>query len=221
LAKLITLSNLITAKLTRGSKAIPLPDVDQTHSFHAKTISFNYSRDNQQSTIAMSQIVAPFYDVDYFDLIVGNNILANNAYSRLFTLTNRLVSNKDVVLYDIHSQFTMLNKPGPFLLHFYTTKQYRDQAIVDVREILDNFLEHGPSPEEVQLCTQHLINSFPLEFITNEQILEQVSLIGFYKLPIDFFEHYIDNISAVTRESILNTWKKRINMQHINTVIIG
>lgn len=217
----INLSNLITAKLTRGSRATPLPDVDQAHSINAQTISFNYLRDNQQSTILMSKIVAPFYDVDYFDLILGNNILANNIYSRLFKLTNQLAGNQEAVIYDIYSKFVMLNKPGPFLLHFYTTKQHREQAIEDVKATLANFIDYGPSPEEVQLCKQHLINSFPLKFITNEQVLDQVSLIGFYKLPMDFFEHYIDNIYAVTKGSILNTWKKRINLQHMNTVIIG
>lgn len=216
----INLSNLITAKLTPGSKAIPLPDVE-TRVSDAETISLNYFKDNQQSTILMSKIVAPFYDVDYFDLILGNNILSNNVYSRLFKLTNQVAANQQTVLYDIHSKFVMLNRPGPFLLHFYTTKQHKEQAIAAVQAILTNFIDNGPSYEEVQLCKQHLINSFPLEFITNEQVLDQVSLLGFYKLPIDFFQTYIDHLSAVTQESILNAWKKRINLQQINTVILG
>jgi predicted Zn-dependent peptidase len=78
-----------------------------------------------------------------------------------------------------------------------------------------------PTKEELELCKQHLINSFPGEFITNQQVLDWISYLSFYKLPMDFFDHYIDNVYSATHGSVLNAWKSRVNVQHMQTVIIG
>jgi predicted Zn-dependent peptidase len=62
------------------------------------------------------------------------------------------------------------------------------------REVLANFLEQGPSEAEVQAAKQNLIGSFPLRLDSNRKLLESVAMIGFYGLPLDYLDHYPDNI---------------------------
>lgn len=218
----INLSNLITANFVNGSKAVPLPDLQLPDNNIFQIGSFRrIGEDNQQKNVIMGQIVANAYDNEYFNLILGNMVLSNNIYSRLSKLTQQLGGGQEDAIYDVSSKFVMLGKTGPFLVNFYTTKQFTEKAIETINIILSNFINYGPTKEELELCKQHLINSFPGEFITNQQVLDWISYLSFYKLPMDFFDHYIDNVYSVTHGSVLNAWKSRVNVQHMQTVIIG
>jgi zinc protease len=43
-----------------------------------------------------------------------------------------------------------------------------------------------------------LIGSFPLRLDSNRKILENVAMIGFYGLPLDYLDRYPENIEKVT-----------------------
>ena len=208
------LSNLITVPLANGNKVTPLPDVELTHGDNIVT---RIPLDTEQSNIIIGQAVATAYDNDYFNLLIGNTILGNNFYSRLA----KNAQENNAIAYDINSKFINLNKPGPFFVNFYTKKEFTDNAINNINLIIKDFINNGPSEEEVRLAKWHLINSWTAQFISSEAILEKVSYLGFYKLPIDFFDNYIENISSVTTESVVKTWQRRINLDLMTTVIVG
>jgi zinc protease len=193
----ISIANLIISKLKPGSKPATLPNIYPTEASTHRITSLN-SLNSNLAHIITGQAVATPYDSNYFDFIVGNLILEKQ----------------------LNSEFLMYNKPGPFIVSFSADKFTVNQAIDNIKLILTNFINNGPSTEELELAKTRLINYFPMQFINNNSILNLVSYIGFYKLPINFLDNYIENLSMVTKESVLLAWQKRIRPDLMTTVII-
>lgn len=194
----VSIANLITSKLKSGNKPAILPNIYPITANANILAHKNFN--SSHAHIIMGQAVATPYDKNYFDFIIGNLILAN-----------QLKTN---------SEFLMYNKPGPFIVSFSADNSTLDQDIDNIKLILTNFINNGPSTEEFESAKTRLINYFPMQFINNNNILNLVSYIGFYKLPINFLDNYIENLSMVTKESMLSAWQNRINPDLMTTVII-
>jgi zinc protease len=46
-------------------------------------------------------------------------------------------------------------------------------------------------------------------------------MIGFYGLPLDYLETFNDKVSAVTREQIMDAYRRRVHPADMVTVIVG
>jgi len=46
-------------------------------------------------------------------------------------------------------------------------------------------------------------------------------MIGFYDLPIDYLDHFIDNVKAVDVDMINDALKRRIHPDKMVTVVVG
>ncbi|MEO8630637.1 MAG: insulinase family protein, partial [Betaproteobacteria bacterium] len=56
---------------------------------------------------------------------------------------------------------------------------------------------------------------------SNQKILNYLAVIGFYGLPIDYLDAFTNRIEAVTLEQIRDAYARRINPQHLVTVVVG
>jgi len=52
-------------------------------------------------------------------------------------------------------------------------------------------------------------------------LLGFLAMIGFYDLPIDYLDTYLDNIRKVDRGDIRDVLKRRIDVDKMVTVIVG
>ena len=89
-------------------------------------------------------------------------------------------------------------QPGPFLIGLQTRKEQAGEALTVVRDVLAAFLSEGPSEAELQAARQNLAGSFPLRLDSNRKILDNVAVIAFYGLPLDYLDRYVENIERVT-----------------------
>ena len=64
------------------------------------------------------------------------------------------------------------------------------------RDVLDGFLKQGPSAEELAAAKANLTGSFPLRLDSNKKILDNVAVIGFYGLPLDYLDHYQEKVAG-------------------------
>lgn len=189
-----TTSELIALNLTsknQSSTVIERPAITTTLSINPDDVK-----------ITINPISATSYDKEYFDLLIGNMILGNNVYSRLV--------NNVQNIYNIDNKFINISKLGPVTITFYAKKELVEKIKQDVNTLLATFIANGPTEEEVNLFKQHLLGSFRMQFITNQAILNIVSYLGFYNIPISFFDNYLENLSLVTKESISRVWKNAV-----------
>ena len=155
---------------------------------------------------------------DYFNLYVGNNVLGGGGF------TSRLVEevrSKRGLSYSVYSYFIPYRKPGPFMLGLQTRTDQAKQAIEVCHDVINDFVENGPTPEELALSKQSISNGFPLRIDSNRDILGYLSMIGYYNLPLSYLDDFRENIEAVTLEDVKRAFKKHVNVKDLVTVVVG
>jgi zinc protease len=157
-------------------------------------------------------------DPDYFPLYVGNYILGGGGFvSRLMNE----VREKKGLAYSVYSYFMPLKQPGEFQIGLQTKKEQADEALKLVRGTLANFIAKGPTKKELLAAKQNIIGGFPLRIDSNRKILEYLSVIGFYDLPLTYLDDFTHNIDKVTVAQIRDAFKRHIDPQAMATVIVG
>lgn len=157
-------------------------------------------------------------DEDYFPLYVGNYILGGGGFvSRLM----HEVREKRGMAYSVYSYFMPMQQPGAFQIGLQTKKERADEALKVVRETVSDFIEKGVTEKELRAAKQNIIGGFPLRIDSNKKIIEYLSVIGFYELPLTYLDDFTGKVDKVTGEQIRDAFKRRIAPASLATVIVG
>ena len=95
------------------------------------------------------------------------------------------VREKRGMAYSVYSYFMPLQQPGAFQIGLQTKKEQVGEALRVVRETLQSFVRQGVTEKELLAAKQNIIYGFPLRIDSNGKILDYLSLIGFYNLPVE------------------------------------
>ena len=157
-------------------------------------------------------------DPDFFALQVGNYTLGGGGFvSRLMSE----VREKRGFAYRVYSYFMPMVQPGPFQIGLQTKKEQAGEALKVTRDVLSRFLSEGPSDAELSAAKQNLAGSFPLALDSNSKLLDNVSVIGFYGLPLDYLDTYVANIEKVTAEDVRAAFARHVKPGMLTTVVVG
>jgi zinc protease len=157
-------------------------------------------------------------DPDFFALQVGNYTLGGGGFvSRLM----HEVREKRGFAYSVYSAFTPLTQPGPFQIGLQTRKEQAGEALRVAREVLARFLAEGPDEAELLAARQYLRGSFPLRFDSNQKLLDNVAVIGFYGLPLDYLETYVERIDEVTAAEVRAAFARHVRPENLVTIVVG
>ncbi|MFZ1446545.1 MAG: pitrilysin family protein, partial [Candidatus Dechloromonas phosphoritropha] len=155
---------------------------------------------------------------DFFPLMVGNYSLGGGGFvSRLM----KEVRDKRGYAYSVSSYFNPLRQTGPFQISLQTKRSQAKDAIAVTRDVLDGFLKQGPTEEELAAAIANLTGSFPLRLDSNKKILANVAVIGFYGLPLDYLDHYQENVRAVTVDAVKQAFSRHIRPADLMTVTVA
>jgi zinc protease len=157
-------------------------------------------------------------DPDYFPLYVGNYVLGGGGFvSRLMDQ----IREKRGMAYSVYSYFMPMQQPGAFEIGLQTKKEQADDAVKLARVTLREFVETGITEKELKAAKDNIIGGFPLRIDSNKKILDYLSLIGFYGLPINYLEEFTVKVNAVTTAQVHDAFKRRIHPDAMATVIVG
>jgi len=157
-------------------------------------------------------------DADYFPLYVGNYILGGGGFvSRLM----QEVREKRGMAYSVYSYFMPMQQPGAFQIGLQTRKDQAEEALLLVNKTLRDFIERGVSEKELTAAKQNIINGFPLRIDSNKKILDYLSAIGFYRLPLSYLDDFPARINKVTVADISAAFRRKVNPDVMATVIVG
>lgn len=157
-------------------------------------------------------------DPDYFPLYVGNYILGGGGFvSRLMNE----VREKRGLAYSVYSYFMPLKQPGAFQIGLQTKKEQADEALKLVRRVLFDFVAKGPTEKELIAAKQNIVGGFPLRIDSNKKILDYLSIIGFYDLPLSYLDDFTSRVEKVTAAQIHDAFARHIFPERMATVIVG
>ena len=157
-------------------------------------------------------------DPDFYPLYLGNHVLGG---SGLVSRLSQEVREQRGLSYSVYSYFLPLREPGPFLLGLQTKNSQRAEALAVVRQVLKEYVEKGPTPEELAAAKKNVTGGFPLRIDSNRKIAEYLTVIGFYGLPLTYLDDFIPRIEAVTAEQIRDAFRRRVHPEHMLTVVVG
>lgn len=208
------IANRISEKLAVAKNDLPvMPEVKTTV---AKTDSIPHPA--TQAHILMGMPSVKRGDPDFFALTVGNYILGGGGFSSRLM---QEVREKRGLTYGVYSSFSPMIQKGPFLIGLQTEKKQADAALKVVNSTLDNFLKNGPTQAELKAAKDHLVNSFAMKMDNNRKILDLVSMIGYYRLPIDYLDTWTDKVKKVTIKDVQKAFHQKVIENELVTVVVG
>jgi zinc protease len=157
-------------------------------------------------------------DPDYFALLVGNYILGGGSLvSRLYME----VREKRGYAYSVYSYFLPLAQEGPFQIGLQTKNDQAEEALARVRMVLDGFLAQGPNAAELKAAKQNLTGGFALRIDSNRKLLDQVALIGYYRLPLTWLDDFTARVEKVSVAEVRAAFARHVQADNLVTVIVG
>ena len=205
----------LTVDLPRGSDApTPLAAVKSLEGPIVQRIAHPAS----QSHILIGAPGMKRNDPDYFPLFVGNYVLGGGGFvSRIVDE----VRQKRGLAYSSYSYFEPMLERGQFLVGLQTRREQADEALEVTRATLKKFVAEGPTEDELVAAKQNLVGGFPLRIDSNKKIHDYLATIGFYRLPNDYLDQFVDRIEAVTVAQIRDAFRRRVDPDRMVTVIVA
>ncbi len=204
----------ISNALPIGAKVAPLPLAQS----NTEEIVIRKDHPSTQTTVLMGEPLLKRGDKDYYALYLGNHILGGSGFSARLMKEVRV---KRGLTYSIGSYLVPMHAQGPYQFSFTTKQSSTQEAIQLVRDNLRQFIANGPTEEELNNAKLNITGSFPLRQASNKDIVENLAVIGFYDLPLDYLERYNSQIEAVTLVQIKSAFKRRVHPEKMATIIVG
>lgn len=208
------IAETISQGLKKGEPVAELPLAPPL--VDAEKISTPYP--SSQTMLRLGQIGIDYSDPSYFPLQVGNYILGGGVLVSRLSLE---VREKRGLTYGIVSQFIPMPGKGPFVISLSTKNSQAAQALKITERVLNNFMTHGPTEEELTAAKQYIVGNFPLNLASNNGIAQMLLRIAFYHLPENYIETYTANIEAVTNEDIKNAFVEHLQPSKMLLVSVG
>ena len=83
---------------------------------------------------------------------------------------------------------------------------------------------HAPAGERVLLdadALQRTLHRIAHEIIEGNDRLEQVALIGFYRLPLDWLDEFPIRVQGVTLAQVKSAFARRVVPSKLSIVVVG
>jgi zinc protease len=207
----------LTARLPQGGSLAALPPV-------TPAVASTPPREQRiphpasQAHILIGMPALQRGDPDFFPLLVGNYVLGGGGL--VSRLTNE-VREKRGLTYSVNSFFMPMAQPGPFEIGLQTARKQTNDALKVVLDTVNGFLNEGPTEMEVKAAKDNLIGGFPLRIDNNRKILDNIAVIGFYGMPLDYLDTWTANVAKVGIPEIRAAFARHVAVDRLSTVIVG
>jgi zinc protease len=200
-AKAKAIAHQLAQEFRSNSKTFDIP----TPTLIPKTITQHVAFPSTQTHILLGQLGIKPNDPDYFPLLVGNYILGGGS---LTSELSQQIREQHGYSYHIQSELLPLLGIGPYFIQLSTQNRHAKDATTLTRNIVQHFIEHGPSTEELEKAKAYLIGSFPLSLTSTNEIGRILLKMTYHHLPEDFLESYSSHIQNVTAEQIKQAFQR-------------
>ncbi len=208
------IAQTLVKDMAQGEKPAPIQEVGNLTENVVRKVNFP----SAQTHILLGEPGVKHGDPDYYALYLGNHILGGNgSVTRIFDI----IRNKNGLAYSAYSYFVPMRERGPFVLGCQTRNDQADKALQLMQGLLQEFVEKGPTDEELAQAKKNLLGGYALRFDSNASISQQISALAFYGLPLDYFDKFKPAIEAIDSNKVKEAFQKRILTKNMVVVMVG
>ena len=172
----------------------------------------------EQAQVLLGMPLIKRHDPDYYALVAGNYILGGGGFdSRLM----KVLRDRYGYTYGVYSNLEPATEAGMFTIAYSTQKKNTKDSLVQAQAVIKQFIEEGPTEEELAQAKANIIGSFPLRFDSNAKLVKYLSIIGYHNLPNDYLEAYPKAIGKLTVAQVKDAWKRRVKPEDLHIVVVG
>jgi zinc protease len=208
------LAEQVVGSLPAGEAAAPLPPVAPLTAASSQHIEHQAT----QTHLLLGQPGMRRGDPDYFALYLGNHILGG---SGLVSRISDEIREQRGLSYSAYSAFSPMAAEGPYLLSLQTKNESREEALEVLRATLARFIAEGPSEAELTAAKKNITGGFALNIDSNKDILGYIAVIGFYGLPLDYLDTFIERVNAVSAAQIHDAFRRRVQPERMALITVG
>jgi len=169
-----------------------------------------------QSSFRIGSVGVERSTPDYFPIQVMNTALGGSFTSRL----NQVLREDKGYTYGASSRFDMRKSGGLFIASAEIVSAKSDSALVDFMKQLSAIRDTIPAVE-LSKTERYLQLELPSAFETTGEIAMRLSDVALYGLPLDYYNHVVDQIGAVTQSEAQRVAEKYIDPSHLTVLIVG
>ncbi len=170
-----------------------------------------------QSEIRVGHIGVARSTEDYFPLTVMNALLGGVFNSRI----NLNLREKHGYTYGARSAFAFRRQAGPFVVSAPVRNEVTLESVTEVLNELRRIRTGDIEERELEDTKNYLAGVFPSTVQSASDIAGRLLDMELYDLPHDYFDHYRENIAAVTKEDVARVANKYIDPDRALIVIVG
>ena len=174
--------------------------------------------DSAQAHVLIGQPGYKRDDPDFFALLVGNYTLGGGGFVSRLT---QEVREKRGLSYSVYSYFAPGLHAGAFTVGLQTRPDQAEQALKVSRDVVAAFVADGPTPEELKAAKDNLIGGFALRLDSNRKLLDNVSNIAWYGLPLDYLDTWTKQVEKVTAADVRAAFGRKLQPDRMVTVVVG
>ena len=174
--------------------------------------------DSAQAHVLIGQPGHKRSDPDFFALMLGNHILGGGGFTSRLTAQ---VREKRGLSYSVYSGFSPALHAGAFTVGLQTRPDQAAQALEVVRQVMADFVAHGPTETELQAAKDNLIGGFALRIDSNRKLLGNVANIAWNRLPLDYLDRWTQSMATVTTDDVRRAFARVLQPERMVTVVVG
>ncbi len=215
----------VTEQVARNFSQWQNPDYHRTEipflKQQTEPIFEEHFMDREQIHIFLGHLGIPRKDSDYYSLQVMDMILGSGPgfTSRI----PRKLRDEQGLAYAAYSDISGSSGiyPGQFIAYMSTSPHNRRKALQGLFSEIEELVEEGVSPQELETARSFLTGNFVFEFQSNENVAHFLLEAELFGLGTDYLEQYPKIIGSITREKVNQVARKHLDTVNCTTVVVG
>lgn len=176
-------------------RPLPFPKI-----YEQQKVCFLEIPRQRDATIYMGVSIPPISEIEYFPLLVWNQVLGGTQISRLFM---NLRETKGFAYWaDSHLEF--FETCGVFYIRARVRSEVTTAAVREVYNEINRITTRRIPSQEIELAKSYLLGNFPLKINSHENLSSWISQIQVFGLGQALWSEYYENIILVNTESVFS-----------------
>jgi len=173
--------------------------------------------DSVQTQIRACRAAIPRNNPDYLPLFVANRVFGGGDSSRL----NVSIRQKKGLTYGAYSQLSGRARAGSLSAGLSTRTETTLEALHLLLDLMSQMSSGDVSPDELRFAKDYLAGAFPMQSETPEQVAGRILSLSLYGLPADYFQHYRENLQAVSAQQVKDMAAQYFGASNLSIVMVG
>jgi zinc protease len=170
-----------------------------------------------QSVIRIGHVGPVRTTPDWFALEVLNTIVGGAFTSRL----NQNLRETHGYTYGAFSQFAPRRLTGTFVALASVVTAKTDSSLIEFLKELRRIRDETVAAPELAKAKAYLTLGLPGDFETTAGAAARFRELLAFGLPLDYYDHYVERIDAVTAADVQRAARQYIDPDHFDIVVVG